>query len=66
MPHLLGGVQTIEKEKECSDVEKSEESGRSKSETQIEMEAVAIEIIERVAEDLRRDHEKGQNWISVR
>jgi hypothetical protein len=35
-PHLLGGLQTIEKEEECSYVEKMEGSGRSKSRTPIE------------------------------
>jgi hypothetical protein len=60
--HLFGSLQNIEKEEECSDIEKREGSGSSKSQTPIEKEAVAIE---RTADDLRRAQEKGQNWISM-
>jgi hypothetical protein len=47
------------------DIQRREESGSSKSETLIEMDSVAIETIERTAEDLRRDHERdrtGSEW----
>jgi hypothetical protein len=44
-------------------IQRREGSDRWKSETPIDMEAVAIETIERTAEDLRRNHKKGQNWI---
>jgi hypothetical protein len=37
-----------------------------KSQTPIEMEAVAIERIERTAKDLGMAHKKGQNWIPMR
>jgi hypothetical protein len=36
VPHLLGGLQNIEKEEECSDIGKKEGSGDSKSQTPIE------------------------------
>jgi hypothetical protein len=45
------------------DIQEREMSGDSKSETPIEMEAVAIETIKRIAEDPRRDHKMGRNWI---
>jgi hypothetical protein len=48
------------------DIQEREMSGDSKSETPIEMEAVAIERIERTAEGLRRDHKTGRNWIWMR
>jgi hypothetical protein len=35
VPHLLGCLQKIEKEEECSDIEKREGLGHSKSETPI-------------------------------
>jgi hypothetical protein len=38
MPLLLGGLQKTEKEEECSDIEKREESGDSKSQTPIKKE----------------------------
>jgi hypothetical protein len=38
MPHLFGGLQKTGKEEECSDIEKREESGGSKSQTRIEKE----------------------------
>jgi hypothetical protein len=60
---LFGVVQKNENEEEMSDIQKREGSGGSKSETPIEMTAVAIETIERRAEDVRRDHKRGQNWI---
>jgi hypothetical protein len=61
----LGIVQKNENEEEMLDVQEREGSGCSKSETAIEMEPVAIETIERTAEDLHRDQKKGQNWISM-
>jgi hypothetical protein len=48
------------------DIRKREEFGGLKSERPIEMETVAIETIEKTAEDLRIDHKKGQNWIWMR
>jgi hypothetical protein len=63
---LSGGVQNIEKEEECSDIEKRERSGGSKNEKLMEMEALAIERIERTAKGLRMAHKKGQDWISMR
>jgi hypothetical protein len=36
--HLFGGLQKTELEEECSDIEKREESGGSKSQTPIEKE----------------------------
>jgi hypothetical protein len=63
---LLGGFQKNENEEEMWDIQKREGSGGSRSETPIEMEKVATEAMERTAEDLRRDHKKGQNWISMR
>jgi hypothetical protein len=61
----LGGVQNIEREEECSDIEKREVPDDSKSWTPIERGAV-IERTERIAKDLRMAHKKRQNWISVR
>jgi hypothetical protein len=63
----LGGLQTDEEEdhEECSDIEKREESGGSKSEIPIER-GVAIERIERAAEDIRMANKKGQNKIPMR
>jgi hypothetical protein len=58
---LFGGVLTIEKEEECSDVEKREGPGDSKSQTPTEKEGVAIERIERTAEDLRTAQKKGED-----
>jgi hypothetical protein len=66
VPHLFGGVQNIEKEEECTDTEKREGSGDSKSQTPIDREGMAIERIERTAEDLRMAHNNGQNWMSMR
>jgi hypothetical protein len=64
--HLLGGLQRIEKEEECSDIENREEPGSSKSQTSLEREGVAIERIERTAKDLGMAHKKGQKWIWIR
>jgi hypothetical protein len=67
MPHLLGGLQSIEnQEEECSDIEKREGPGGSKSQTPIEREGVAIERIERRAKNFRIAHKKGQNWSLAR
>jgi hypothetical protein len=60
----LVGLQKIEREEECSDIEKREGSGSWKSQTPIER--GGMEGIERTAEDLRMAHKKGQNWISIR
>jgi hypothetical protein len=60
---LLTVVQKKENEEYMLDVQKGEKLGSSKSETRIGMEAVAIETIERKAEDLRMDHNKRQNWM---
>jgi hypothetical protein len=65
VPHLLGGLQKREKEEECSDIEKREGLGHSKSQTPIER-AVAIERIERTGEALRRADKRGQNQIMMR
>jgi hypothetical protein len=62
---LLGVLQRKENEEEMLDIEKSEGSGGSKSETLIEMEAVAIERIEGTPKDLRLAHKKVENWISM-
>jgi hypothetical protein len=59
-------VQKNEKEEELLDIQKREGSGGSKSETFIEMETVGIETIEKMAEDVRRDHRKGQSGIWMR
>jgi hypothetical protein len=56
----------MEKEKECSHLEKREGSGGSKSQAPREREGLATERIERIAEDLRMARKKGQNWISIR
>jgi hypothetical protein len=64
-PHPFGGLQNIEKEEECSHIEKREGSGDSKSQTPIDREGVAIERIERTAKDLRMAQQKGQNWMSM-
>jgi hypothetical protein len=67
VPHLLGGLQTIEnQEEECSDIEKREGSGCSKSQTPISRNGLTIERIERTAEDFRTSHKKRQNRISMR
>jgi hypothetical protein len=62
----LGVLQTIESEEECSDIEKREGSGDSKSQTFIDREGMAIERIEWTAEDLRMAHKNGQDWIWMR
>jgi hypothetical protein len=62
----LGGPQKIAKEEVCSDIEKREGSGDSTSQTPIDREGMAIERIERTAEDLRMARKNGQNWISMR
>jgi hypothetical protein len=64
--NLLGVVQKNENEEEMLDNQKRERYGGSKSETPIEMEAMAIETIERMAEDVRRDHRMGHNRIWMR
>jgi hypothetical protein len=46
--------------------EKGEGSGSSKSQTAIEMKAVAIETIERTAEEFHSAGKTGQNWIWMR
>jgi hypothetical protein len=56
----------MEKENECSHLEKREGSGGSKSQAPIEKEGVATARMERTAEDLRMARKKGQNWISIR
>jgi hypothetical protein len=55
-----------ENEEGMSNMQKTDGCGGLKSETPIEMETVAIETMERTVGDLRRDHKKGQNWISMR
>jgi hypothetical protein len=55
----LGVVRKKENEEEMSDIQERENPDGSKSETLIEMEAFAIETIERTAEDLHRDHKTG-------
>jgi hypothetical protein len=62
----LGAIQKKENEKAMLDIQKREGSGGSKSETPRDMEAVAIETMQRTAEDLCRGHKKRQNWISMR
>jgi ribosomal protein L44E len=64
--HLLRGLQNIENEEECSDMEKREESSGLKSQRRIERQEVGIEGTERRAEDVRRADEKRQNRISMR
>jgi hypothetical protein len=63
---FLGVFQKKENEKEMLDIQKREGSGGSTSETPIDMQAAAIETMDRTAEDLRRNHKKGQNWVSMR
>jgi hypothetical protein len=53
---LLGVVHNNENEEEMLYIQKREGSSDSKSETPIEMEAVAIEAIEGTAKDLRMYH----------
>jgi hypothetical protein len=48
---LLGVVQKNEKEEEMLDIQKGEGYGSSKSQSAMEMKAMAIETIERTAED---------------
>jgi hypothetical protein len=62
----LGVGQKKENEEEMLDIQKRGGSRVSKSKTSIEIKAMAMETIQRTAEDLRRDHKKGQNWISMR
>jgi hypothetical protein len=62
----LGGVQTKENEEEMLDIQEKEMSGNPKSERPIEMEAVAIERIERTVEGFHRNHKTGRNWIWTR
>jgi hypothetical protein len=62
----LRPLQKIEKEEECSDIEKREGFGGSKSQTPMAREALVIKRIERTAEDLGRTDKTGQNWISMR
>jgi hypothetical protein len=63
---LLGVLQNKENEERMLDIQKRKGSGGSKSETPIEMKAVAIETIERRAKGVRSGHKKGQNWIWMR
>jgi hypothetical protein len=60
------GVQKNENEEDMLGVQEREGSGDSKSKTPTEGEGVTIETIERKSEGLRRDHKKGQDWISMR
>jgi hypothetical protein len=62
----LGSLQKTENEGERSDIEKTEEPGRSKSQTPIKREGVAIERTERTAKNLRMAHKKGPDWIAMR
>jgi hypothetical protein len=62
---LLGGPQKFEKYEECSDIEKREGSGDLESQRPIEGQAMAIDRIERTAEDLRRANTEGQNLTSM-
>jgi hypothetical protein len=57
---LLGRLQKSENEEQMLDIQKREGSGDSKSQTPIEAKAVAIETIERTADDLLSDHKTGQ------
>jgi hypothetical protein len=61
----LGGLHNIEKEEECSDIEKKGKYDRSKSQTAIGR-GGAIEAIGGTAADLRMAYKTGQNSISMR
>jgi hypothetical protein len=59
-------VQKNENEEEMLEIQKREGSGGWKSEKPIEMKVVAIETIERTAEDLCLAHKTGESWIWMR